>query len=101
MVDEVDAALAFYTRHPGFKPLSNAAPAFGDITRGNLPLLLGGRTSSAGRLMPDGRQPGPGGWNRIHLIVGDTQTEVDRVRAEGVKFRNDVVDWTGRITGFD
>jgi catechol 2,3-dioxygenase-like lactoylglutathione lyase family enzyme len=94
MVDDVDA-LAFYTRHLGFKPGSNAARAFADITRGNLRLLLSGRTSSAGRAMSDGRQPGPGGWNRIHLIVDDIQSEVDRLRAEGVKFRNDVVTGPG------
>jgi len=91
MVDDVGAALAFYTTHLGFKPLTNAAPAFADVIRGNLRLLLSGRTSSAGRPMPDGRQPGPGGWNRIHLIVEDIHSEVARLRAEGVTFRNDVV----------
>lgn len=91
MADDVDAALAVYTTHLGFKPLSNAAPAFADVTRGNLRLLRSDRTSSAGRPMPDGRQPVPGGWNRIHLIVADIGSEVQRLRAEGVKFRNDVV----------
>jgi catechol 2,3-dioxygenase-like lactoylglutathione lyase family enzyme len=95
MVDDVDAALAFYTTHLGFKPLSNSAPAFADVTRGNLRLLLSGRTSSAGRPMPDGRQPVSGGWNRIHLIVGDIRSEVNRLRAEGVIFRNDVVTGPG------
>ena len=94
MVDDVDEALAFYTSHLGFKLLSNAAPALADITRGNLRLLLSGRTSSAGRPMPDRRQPGPG-WNRIHLIVDDIQAEVGRLRSEGVKFRNDVVKGPG------
>jgi catechol 2,3-dioxygenase-like lactoylglutathione lyase family enzyme len=95
MVDDVDAALAFYTTHLGFQPHTNAAPAFADVTRGNLRLLLSGRTSSAGRPMPDGRQPGPGGWNRIHLIVDDIASEVDRLRREGVTFRNDVVKGPG------
>ena len=95
MVDDVDAALAFYTTHLGFKVLSNASPAFADVARGNLRLLLSGRTSSAGRPMPDGRQPVPGGWNRIHLIVEDVQTEVDRLRSEGVTFRNDVLRGPG------
>src|SRR5438270_2454192 len=91
MVDDVDAAVAFYTTHLGFTPLSNAAPAFADVVRGRLRLLLSGRSSSAGRPMPDGRQPGPGGWNRIHLIVDNIAAEVDRLRAAGVTFRNDIV----------
>jgi catechol 2,3-dioxygenase-like lactoylglutathione lyase family enzyme len=95
MVDDVDAALAFYTTHLGFKPHMTAAPAFADVTRGNLRLLLSGRTSSAGRPMPDGRQPGPGGWNRIHLIVDDIGSEVERLRSEGVTFRNDVLKGPG------
>lgn len=95
MVDDVETALAFYTTHLGFKPLTNAAPAFADISRGNLRLLLSGRTSSAGRPMPDGRQPGPGGWNRIHLIVDDIHSEVQRLRAAGVTFRNDVLKGPG------
>ncbi len=95
MVDDVDAALAFYTTHLGFKTLTNAAPAFADVMRGNLRLLLSGPRSSAGRPMPDGRQPGPGGWNRIHLIVGDIHAEVERLHAEGVTFRNDILSGPG------
>ena len=95
MVDDVDAALAFYTTHLGFKLLTNASPAFADVTLGNLRLLLSGRTSSAGRPMPDGRQPGPGGWNRIHLIVDDIRSEVERLRAEGVTFRNEILAGPG------
>jgi catechol 2,3-dioxygenase-like lactoylglutathione lyase family enzyme len=95
LVDDVEASIEFYTGHLGFEVLSNQAPAFADVRRGNLRLLLSGPTSSAGRPMPDGRRPGPGGWNRIHLLVDDIATEVDRLRAEGVTFRSDVVRGPG------
>jgi catechol 2,3-dioxygenase-like lactoylglutathione lyase family enzyme len=95
MVDDVQAAVDFYTTHLGFALRSSAAPAFADVTRGNLRLLLSGPTSSAGRPMPDGRRPGPGGWNRIHLIVDDLATEVERLRAAGLSFRNDIVTGPG------
>jgi len=81
MVHDVDAAVAFYTTHLGFTVLSNKSPAFADVVRGDLRLLLSGPTSSAGRPMPDGRKPEPGGWNRIHLIVSDIEAEVERLRA--------------------
>jgi catechol 2,3-dioxygenase-like lactoylglutathione lyase family enzyme len=95
MVDDVEASVAFYTTHLGFSVLSKALPAFADVTRGDLRLLLSGPESSAGRPMPDGRRPGPGGWNRIHLIVDDLATEVARLRAAGVRFRNDIVTGPG------
>ena len=91
MVHDVAAAVAFYTTHLGFTVLTDYAPAFADVKRGNLRLLLSGPTSSAGRPMPDGRQPGPGGWNRIHLHVGDIEAEAARLRGAGVGFRNEVV----------
>ena len=95
MVDDVQAAVDFYTSHLGFTVRTSAAPAFADVTRGNLRLLLAGPASSAGRAMPDGRKPGPGGWNRIHMIVPDISSEVARLRAEGVSFRNEIVSGPG------
>ncbi|MBN1238275.1 MAG: VOC family protein [Gammaproteobacteria bacterium] len=95
MVDDVGAAVEWYTSRLGFTLLSNHAPAFADVRRGALRLLLSGPSSSAGRPMPDGEQPCPGGWNRIHLIVDDLAVEVARLRAAGVQFRNDVVTGPG------
>jgi catechol 2,3-dioxygenase-like lactoylglutathione lyase family enzyme len=95
MVDDVQAAIDFYTTHFGFSVNTKALPAFADITRGNLRLLLAGPQSSAGRPMPDGRKPEPGGWNRIHFIVDDITAEVERLRAAGAKFRNDIVTGPG------
>jgi catechol 2,3-dioxygenase-like lactoylglutathione lyase family enzyme len=95
MVDDVDAAVAFYTDHLGFEVRMSAAPAFADVARGHLRLLLSGPTSSAGRPMPDGATPEPGGWNRIHLIVADIAAEVDRLRAAGVPFRNEILSGPG------
>jgi catechol 2,3-dioxygenase-like lactoylglutathione lyase family enzyme len=95
MVDDVDAAIDFYTRHLGFTLRMSAAPAFADVARGRLRLLLSGPRSSAGRPMPDGTVPEPGGWNRIHLIVSDIAAEVDRLRAAGLTFRNDIVKGPG------
>src|SRR4051812_30594233 len=95
IVDDVEAAVAFYTDHFGFTVNLNAAPAFADVTRGNLRLLLSGPRSSAGRPMADGEQPEPGGWNRIHFITDDLAADVERLRSDGVKFRNDVVTGPG------
>ena len=95
MVDDVEAAVAFYVENFGFTLLSNQAPAFADVARGNLRLLLSGPRSSAARPMPDGRQPSPGGWNRIHFVVDDLASEVERLRAAGVTFRNDIIKGPG------
>jgi catechol 2,3-dioxygenase-like lactoylglutathione lyase family enzyme len=95
LVDDVQAAIDFYTGQLGFTLRSSAPPAFADVTRGRLRLLLAGPASSAGRPMPDGRRPGPGGWNRIHLIVPDIAAEVARLRAGGVSFRNEIVTGPG------
>ncbi len=95
MVDDVAAAVAFYTTYLGFTLLTDQGPAFADVQLGDLRLLLAGPQSSAGRLMPDGRRPGPGGWNRIHLIVDDIEAEIARLRAAGVPFRSDVMQGPG------
>jgi catechol 2,3-dioxygenase-like lactoylglutathione lyase family enzyme len=95
MVDDIDAAIAFYTTQLGFKLITRYAPAFADVMRGDLRLLLSASTSSAGRPMPDGRQPVPGGWNRFQFIVDDIEAEVERLRAAGVTFRNDVIKGPG------
>ena len=95
LVDDVEASIAFYTEHFGFTVLSSFPPAFADIVRGRLRLLLSGPRSSAGRPMPDGRRPEPGGWNRIHLIVEDIAGEVERLRAAGLTFRNEIVSGPG------
>lgn len=95
MVDDVQAALEFYTRFLGFEVLTSFAPAFADVARGPLRLLLSGPASSAGRPMSDGVKPGPGGWNRIHLIVEDLEAEVVRLKAAGAPFRNEVLSGPG------
>jgi catechol 2,3-dioxygenase-like lactoylglutathione lyase family enzyme len=95
MVDDVDEAVAFYTKLLGFELLTSASPAFADIKRGNLRLLVSGPQSSAGRPMPDGRVPGPRGWNRIHFIVDDIDSEVAQLRDSGATFRNDIVTGPG------
>jgi catechol 2,3-dioxygenase-like lactoylglutathione lyase family enzyme len=95
MVDDVDESVEFYTKHLGFKLGTNAAPAFADVTRGNLRLLLSGKKSSAGRPMPDGAEPIPGGWNRIELVFDDLRSEVDKLKAEGLRFRNEIITGPG------
>ena len=95
MVDDVDSAIDFYTTQFGFTLRSSAAPAFADVVRGNLRLLLSGPESSAGRPMPDGRMPEPGGWNRIHFVVDDIAADVERLRTAGATFRNDIISGPG------
>ena len=94
LVDDVAASVAFYTEHFGFT-VGISSPAFADVTRGHLRLLLSGPRSSAGQAMADGERPGPGGWNRVHLIVDDLDEEIARLQAQGVTFRNDVVTGPG------
>jgi catechol 2,3-dioxygenase-like lactoylglutathione lyase family enzyme len=95
MIDDVAAAIAFYTTHFGFTVESEALPAFAAVTRGPLRLILSGPGSSGRRPMPDGRQTSPGGWNRIQIQVSDIRKEVDRLRAAGIQFRNDIVTGVG------
>jgi catechol 2,3-dioxygenase-like lactoylglutathione lyase family enzyme len=94
MVDDVPAAVDFYTKFLGFEVLTSFPP-FADVKRGNLRLLLSGPASSAGRPMADGAKPGPGGWNRIHLIVDDLDAEVARLREAGATFRNEMISGPG------
>ena len=96
MIDDVDAAVAFYSNHLGFRLEINASPAFASVVRGNLRLLLSGTKSSGRQPLPDGTKPVPGGWNRILLEVSDINGEAVRLRAAGVKFRReDIVSGPG------
>ena len=94
MVDDVAAAVDWYVGCFGFSVRMNS-PAFGSVEKGCLRLLLSGPRSSAGRPMPDGRQPEPGGWIRFQVIVEDIAAEVERLRARGVSFRNEIVTGPG------
>jgi predicted enzyme related to lactoylglutathione lyase len=95
MIDDVNAAVIFYTKHFGFTVEVDSAPAFASVTRGNLRLLLNGEKSSGRQPLPDGMKPVPGGWNRIQLMVSDIEAEAKRLRAAGVKFRRDIIGGPG------
>jgi catechol 2,3-dioxygenase-like lactoylglutathione lyase family enzyme len=96
MIDDVPAAIAFYTTHLGFTLEHDASPAFASVVRDGVRLLLSGEGSSGKRPLADGRQQVPGGWNRIHIEVNDLESEVKRLRAAGVPFRtNDIVTGPG------
>jgi catechol 2,3-dioxygenase-like lactoylglutathione lyase family enzyme len=95
MVKDVEASIQFYTQYLGFTLLNNFAPAFADVVKGNLRLLLSGKTSSAGRNMPDGVSPAPGGWNRFQIIVSDINKEVTKLKDQGLQFRNEIVKGPG------
>jgi catechol 2,3-dioxygenase-like lactoylglutathione lyase family enzyme len=95
MIDDVADAIAFYTTHLGFTLQQDASPAFAAVARDGVRLLLSGPTSSGRRAMPDGTQPVPGGWNRLQLQVADLAGEVERLRAAGCRFRNEVVTGPG------
>jgi catechol 2,3-dioxygenase-like lactoylglutathione lyase family enzyme len=94
LVNNVDEAVEFYTKILDFEILTKF-PMFADVACGNLRLLLSGPGSSAARAMPDGAQPGPGGWNRIHLLVDDIASEVTRLRGVGASLRNEFVEGPG------
>jgi catechol 2,3-dioxygenase-like lactoylglutathione lyase family enzyme len=91
LVDEVDAAIAFYTGRLGFALDRQMGPAFAIVSRGDLTLWLSGPQSSAARPMPDSTRPEPGGWNRLVLEVENLETEVERLKQAGVSFRNEIV----------
>ena len=95
MIDDVPAAVEFYTTHLGFTLDLDASPAFASVSRDGVRLLLSGKTNSGRRPMPDGREPVPGGWIRIYIQVGDLDREVQRLREAGLKFRNEIVTGPG------
>src|SRR5689334_7428838 len=95
MIDDVPAAIAFYTGHLGFTLETDASPAFASVVRGRTRLLLSGARSSGARPMRDGSQPAPGGWTRILVPVDDIEAEVARLSAAGLTFRNEIVKGVG------
>jgi catechol 2,3-dioxygenase-like lactoylglutathione lyase family enzyme len=97
IVDDVDAAIAFYCDNLGFTEVMHPAPAFAMLSRGDLRLTLSapGGGPGGGQAMPDGRLPEPGGWNRFALEVSDLAGMVDRLRGHGARFRNDIVTGVG------
>lgn len=97
IVDDVDAAIAFYTGQLGFTVRMHPAPAFAMLERGELRLVLSapGGGPGGGAAMPDGTLPRPGGWNRFAVEVPDIEDAAARLRAAGVRFRNDIIDGVG------
>ncbi len=95
LVNDVPAAIAFYTEHLGFALKQQFGPAMAILARDDLTLWLAGPMASAAKPMPDGRQPAPGGWGRFVLEVQDLPGLVARLRAAGVAFRNDILDGPG------
>jgi catechol 2,3-dioxygenase-like lactoylglutathione lyase family enzyme len=97
IVDDVDAAIAFYCEHLGFEELMHPAPSFAMLTRGDLRLVLSapGGGPGGGQAMPDGSMPTPGGWNRFSIEVDDLTAVVDRLRAAGVHLRSDLISGVG------
>jgi catechol 2,3-dioxygenase-like lactoylglutathione lyase family enzyme len=97
IVDDLDAAIGFYRDDLGFEVVMHPAPTFAMLSRGDLRLLLSvpSGQGGGGQAMPDGRRPEPGGWNRFQLEVADLRAEVERLRAAGARFRNEIVEGMG------
>ena len=96
IVDDVDAAIAFYTQHLGFEVVMHPAPGFAALKHGNLRLLLNAPgAGGAGAAMPDGSRPEPGGWNRFQMQVEDLRAMVERLRKDGVAFRSEIIEGNG------
>ena len=96
IIDDVPAAMKFYTTHLGFTVEHDASPAFASVVRDGVRVFLSGDGSSGKRPLADGREQTPGGWNRVHIEVDDIEAEVERLRAAGVKFRtNDIITGPG------
>ncbi|MCC3373637.1 VOC family protein [Cohnella sp. REN36] len=97
IVDDVDAAIAFYTKHLDFIVKAHPAPGFAVLQRGDLHLLVNAQNGPGGaaQAMPDGRKPEPGGWNRIQIEVDDLGAVVETMRIEGLRFRNEIVTGFG------
>jgi catechol 2,3-dioxygenase-like lactoylglutathione lyase family enzyme len=97
IVDDVDAAIAFYTQHLGFHEVMHPAPTFAMLSRKDLRLVLSAPSAAGGggQAMPDGTVPKPGGWNRFQLEIADLETKVAQLRQAGVRFRNDIVTGVG------
>jgi catechol 2,3-dioxygenase-like lactoylglutathione lyase family enzyme len=95
MVKDVDASVAFYTKHLGFALQKQFGPNIAILTRDDLTLWVAGPNASAGRPMPDGRKPEPGGWNRFVIEVEDLPKTVAQLRQHDVSFRNDIVEGPG------
>jgi catechol 2,3-dioxygenase-like lactoylglutathione lyase family enzyme len=97
IVDDVDRAIDFYTRHLGFSEVMHPAPSFAMLSRDDLRLLLSAPSGQGGggQVLPDGTRPAPGGWNRFSLEVPDLDAAVEPLRAAGVRFRSDVVVGVG------
>jgi catechol 2,3-dioxygenase-like lactoylglutathione lyase family enzyme len=97
IVDDVDAALAFYCHHLGFAEQMHPAPAFAMLTRGDLRLLLSATSGGpgGGQAMPDGTLPTPGGWNRFAIEVADLADTIERLRQAGVHLRSDPITGVG------
>lgn len=95
IVNDVDEAVAFYTEQLGFKLKQQFGPAMAIMAHGDLDLWVAGPVASASKPMPDGRKPLAGGWNRIVILIEDLKSTVERLKAAGTTFRNDIVDGPG------